>query len=55
LLTDSDQKNDPGHTPQADLLDAPAHLDQRNIVYFDNHVSTIPYSALTVDDPPYGL
>ncbi len=55
MLTDSDKQDDPGHVPQADLLDNPAHLDRRNIVYFDNHVSTIPVSTLTVDSPTYGL
>lgn len=58
MLSDSDQVNDPGHTPQADLLAKPAHRDRRNIVYFDSHVDTcLVYpdaSYNDVNDSRYG-
>lgn len=53
MLTDADRKNDPGHTPQADLLDTPAHGDKRNVVFFDGHVLTLPKGSVTIDNAAY--
>ena len=53
MLTDSDQKNDPSHNPQTDLLATPAHDTTRNVVFFDTHVADIPVTAVIVDDPLY--
>jgi prepilin-type N-terminal cleavage/methylation domain-containing protein/prepilin-type processing-associated H-X9-DG protein len=53
MLTDADRINDPGHLPQTDLLDAPAHGDRRNVVYFDSHLATIPKGSVTIDNVAY--
>lgn len=55
MITDADQINDIGHNPRYDLIEEPAHLNRRNVIYFDAHIAEINATAVDTDKPAYAL